>query len=231
MPRCPSSMSESIKDPRELQSIYERRFKRRAAYRNRLWRVLNDSFFQKFVAADATVLDLGCGYGEFINQIRCGKKLGMDLNPQSRLHLAPDVELLAQDCSRPWPIADASLDLIFTSNFFEHLPDKLALRTTVIEAGRCLRPGGRLVALGPNIKYVPGAYWDFWDHFLCLTELSLGEALENNGFRVVESHPRFLPYTTVHAMEFPDILVRLYLSLPPLWRIFGKQFLVVAERT
>ena len=35
-----------------------------------------------------------------------------------------------------------------------------------------------MIALGPNIKYLPGSYWDFWDHFLCLTEMSLGEALE-----------------------------------------------------
>ncbi len=223
-------MSHSIKDPRELQSIYQRRFERRAAYRNRLWQVLNEAFFQRFVAPDATVLDLGCGYCEFINHIRCGRKLGMDLNPESSAQSAPDVELLIQDCSSPWQLPDGSLDVVFTSNFFEHLPDKLALRNSLLQAARCLRPGGRLIALGPNIKYVPGAYWDFWDHFLCLTDLSLGEALENNGFRVVESHARFLPYTTVNVPEFPAALIRFYLASPLLWRLFGKQFLVVAER-
>lgn len=223
-------MSQSIKDPRELQRIYQRRFKRRVAYRNRLWRVLNDGFFQRLIDPGASVLDLGCGYGEFINSIRCGRKLGMDLNPESRTHCAPDVEALIQDCSAPWALPDASLDVVFTSNFFEHLPDKLALRNTLTEAARCLRPGGKVIALGPNIKYVPGAYWDFWDHFLCLTELSLGEAMENNGFRVVESHGRFLPYTTVDLPEFPSGLIRFYLSSPVLWRFFGKQFLVVAER-
>ena len=223
-------MSHSIKDPRELQGIYQRRFESHAAYRRRLWRVLIDSYFQRFVARDAVVLDLGCGYGEFINQIECGRKLAMDLNPDSRSHLAPDVELLVQDCSQPWQLPDASLDVVFTSNFFEHLPDKLALRNCLLEAARCLRPGGALIALGPNIKYVPGAYWDFWDHFLCLTELSLGEVLDNNGFRVVEKHARFLPYTTVNRPEFPSAFIRLYLSCPFLWRLFGRQFLVVAKR-
>jgi SAM-dependent methyltransferase len=223
-------MSDSVKDPLELKSIYERRFKRRTEYRARLWRVLNEAFFQRLIMPDAAVLDLGCGYGEFINQIRCGRKLGMDLNPESRVHLAPDVELMVSDCSKPWPLPDGSLDVVFTSNFFEHLPTKLALRDTFREAARCLRPGGKIIALGPNIKFVPGLYWDFWDHFLCLTELSLGEGLENNGFRVVESHARFLPYTTVNAPEFPSALIRFYLSLPLLWRLFGKQFLVVAER-
>lgn len=110
------------------------------------------------------------------------------------------------------------------------MPDKLALKNTILESARCLKLGGRLIALGPNIKYVQGAYWDFWDHFLCFTEMSLGEALENNGFRIVHSIPRFLPYTTVGMPKFPPGLIRLYLKLPGIWPIFGKQFLVVAEK-
>ena len=87
-----------------------------------------------------------------------------------------------------------------------------------------------MIALGPNIKYLPGSYWDFWDHFLCLTELSLGEALENNGFNLILSHARFLPYTTVNGPDYPAALIKLYLKLPFVWPLFGKQFLVVAER-
>jgi SAM-dependent methyltransferase len=154
----------------------------------------------------------------------------MDLNPKAPEFLDPAVKFIFQDCTKKWPLSDSSLDVVFTSNFFEHLPDKLALKLTLLEAARCLKPGGRLIALGPNIKYVQGAYWDFWDHFLCLTELSLSEALENNGYRVHLSVPRFLPYTTINQPKYPMALVRLYLRLPLLWPLFGKQFLVVAER-
>jgi SAM-dependent methyltransferase len=224
-------MSVSIKDPSELQSIYEHRFTSMLQYRTEVWRVLTGAFFQKYVRSTDAVLDLGCGYGEFINQISCGRKFGMDLNPRSPQFLAKDVTFLQQDCSTPWQLPPDSLDVVFTSNFFEHLPDKLALRNTMQEARRCLRPGGRIIALGPNIKYVQGAYWDFWDHFLCLTEASLGEGLENNGYRVVESHARFLPYSMVNAPQYPVGFVRLYVQMPFLWRIFGKQFLVVAEKS
>jgi SAM-dependent methyltransferase len=223
-------MSNSVKDPTELQSIYEHRFTSMLTYRTAVWQVLTSAFFQKYVRADASVLDLGCGYGEFINHIKCGRKYGMDLNPRSPEFLAKDVKFLQQDCSVRWDLPDACLDVVFTSNFFEHLPDKLSLRNTLQEAQRCLKPGGRLIALGPNIKYVQGAYWDFWDHFLCLTEMSLGEGMENNGYRVVESVPRFLPYSMVEAPQYPLALLRLYLALPVFWRFFGKQFLVVAER-
>lgn len=223
-------MSQSIKDPTELQSIYEHRFTAMLHYRTEVWRVLVDSFFQLYIKPGAAVLDLGCGYGEFINQVRGAQKYGMDLNPRSPEFLDKDVTFLRQDCSTRWNLPDASLDVVFTSNFFEHLPDKLALRNTIREAHRCLKPGGRIIAMGPNIKYVPGAYWDFWDHFLCLTELSLAEGLENNGYRVTEKVGRFLPYSMVNAPRYPVAFLRLYLALPLAWRFFGKQFLVVAER-
>ena len=223
-------MSESFKDPAELQAIYEHRFDSMLRYRMDVWRVLTSSFFQALIRPGDRVLDLGCGYGEFINNVRCAEKFGMDLNPRSREHLAPGVRFLQQDCSARWDLPDGALDVVFTSNFFEHLPDKMTLRETLREAHRCLKPGGSLIALGPNIKYVPGAYWDFWDHFLCLTDMSVGEAMLNNGFRVKRSIPRFLPYSMVSRPRYPLALVRLYLALPLFWRIFGKQFLVIAER-
>jgi len=224
-------MSPSIKEPQELQTIYERRFTAsNAAYRAKLWHVLVTDFFQPMIARDAAVLDLGCGYGEFINHVHCGTRYAMDLNPRAPEHLAPGINFLAQDCSQRWSLPDNSLDAVFTSNFFEHLPDKLALKLCLHEAARCLRPGGRLIALGPNIKYVQGAYWDFWDHFLCLTERSLAEALENNGYVVHRAIPRFLPYTTINQPAYPMTFVRAYLRFPLIWPLFGRQFLVVAER-
>lgn len=220
----------SFKVPSELQSIYQQRFDRKTAYRNRLWQILVRDYFQKLIPPDAAVLDLGAGYGEFINHIRCRERYAMDLNPATAERVAAGVKMIAQDCSAPWALPPDSLDVVFTSNFFEHLPDKHSLRETIIQARRCLQPGGRLIALGPNIRYVPGEYWDFWDHFLCLTERSLGEALEINGFRVTRSIPRFLPYSSVGRPDFPSWMIRAYLALPFLWRFFGRQFLVVAER-
>jgi SAM-dependent methyltransferase len=224
-------MSHSIKDPAELQKIYAHRFTAMQRYRTEVWRVMASSFFQAYVRPTDAVLDLGCGYGEFINNVRCGAKYGMDLNPRSPEFLAPGVAFLQQDCSARWELPDACLDVVFTSNFFEHLPDKLAMRDTLREAHRCLRPGGTLITLGPNIRFVQGAYWDFWDHFLCLTDLSVGEALLNNGFRIRRSVARFLPYTMVNQPQYPLVFLRAYLAMPFLWRIFGKQFLVIAERT
>jgi SAM-dependent methyltransferase len=154
----------------------------------------------------------------------------MDLNPRTQQHLAPEVRFLQQDCSMPWPLPDGELDLVFTSNFFEHLPDKPTLGRTLEQAFRCLKPGGRLIAMGPNIRFTGGRYWDFWDHYLPLTEASLSEGLTTRGFQIEECLPRFLPYTMVGRPRHPLWMLSLYLRLPFLWRWCGGQFLVVAAK-
>jgi SAM-dependent methyltransferase len=214
----------------ELQREYARRFANKAQYRDDVWKVLTADFFQPLIPRDATVLDLGCGWGEFVNNIVAAKKYGMDLNPESRDRLAGEVELFEQDASAEWPLPANSLDCVFTSNFFEHLQSKHDLRRTVEQIYRCLCPGGKLICIGPNIRCLPGSYWDFWDHYLPLTERSLGGMLELVGFDIERSLPRFLPYQMSGRPPAALSLVRLYLKLPFLWPIFGRQFLVIARK-
>lgn len=198
-------------------------------YRNQVWQVLA-GFFAQWIPANGAVLDLGCGHCEFVNNVRAGERFGMDLNPASTQQAAPDVKLLLQNCAEPWDIADDSLDAVFTSNFFEHLFTKSDLRDTLLQARRCLKRGGRIIALGPNIRYLPGEYWDFYDHYLPLTERSLGEVLMETGFTVEEQISRFLPYTMSRGKKQPLWMLRLYLQLKLAWPLFGKQFLVVAQK-
>jgi hypothetical protein len=49
--------------------------------------------------------------------------------------------------------------------------------------------------MGPNIRYAYREYWDYYDHYLPLSHLSLGEGLTQAGFAVERVSPRFLPYT------------------------------------
>ncbi len=223
-------MSSQIPQPEELEHIYARRFDGETAYRLRVWKVLVDHFFSRYIEPEACVLDLGCGYGEFINNIRARRKYAMDMNPGARAFVAEGVTFLEQDSSETWPLPPESLDVVFTSNFFEHLDGKRALCDTLRQAHRCLRSQGRIIAMGPNIRYTKGAYWDFFDHHVPLTELSLKEAMEINGFRTELLVPRFLPYTMVNAPRYPAGFLKVYLSLSFLWHLFGQQFLVIASR-
>jgi len=213
----------------ELRRAYEHRFTRTISYRRDVWRILCRDYFSRFVPKDGVVLDLGSGYGWFINSINCARKFAMELNPGAREWLANDVSFLEQDCSKRWELENSCLDVVFTSNFLEHLASKEHLKWTLHQARRCLRPGGKLIALGPNAKFLAGRYWDFLDHHIALTEQSLSQALELNGFGVEVCVPRFLPYTMVSRTP-PLFLVRAYLRLPFAWRFFGKQFLVMAVK-
>ena len=90
-----------------------------------------------------------------------------------------------------------------------------------------------MVVLQPNIRHVGAAYWDYLDHQIALTDRSVAEALRLAGFEVLERRARFLPYTVTSFRGLPagwvGPLVRLYLRLPFLWRLFGAQSLLVAR--
>lgn len=214
-----------------LKLEYQNRFQGKSEYRKKVWHFLCADFFSRYIPQNSRILDLGAGWGEFINNISAGKKFAMDLNPDTHEHLSADVAFLHQDCSQAWQMDSESLDVVFTSNFLEHISDRNSVEATISEAYRCLKPSGIIIALGPNIKYLPGTYWDFWDHHIPLTDSSVSELFVMNGFRIELSIPRFLPYTMSTGRTPPIFFLRLYLRLPLLWPIFGKQFLIIGRKT
>lgn len=196
----------------------------------RIWKVLCAHFFQPLIGEDRVVVDLACGYGEFINNIRGRKKYAVDLNPDARANVADDVEFCLSRADAIAAIASDSVDVVFASNFLEHLRTKEECDRVLAEVRRMLRPGGRFVIMGPNIRYLAAEYWDFYDHSLPLSHLSLEEGLVQADFEIDCIVPRFLPYTTRSLLPQHPALVALYLKIPLVWRLLGKQFLVVGRK-
>jgi SAM-dependent methyltransferase len=186
--------------------------------------------FARWIPPDATVVDLGAGRCEFLNAIRCGRKIAVDLNPDVRAFAAAEVEILATPSTQLGALDDETVDVVFASNFFEHLEDATELLATLAEVRRVLKPGGRLLVLQPNVRLLGGAFWDFLDHSLPLTEKSLAEAVETAGLVVTEVKTRFLPYTTVGRRLPSARLLGLYLRLRPAQWLLGKQTWMVATR-
>jgi len=87
-----------------------------------------------------------------------------------------------------------------------------------------------LILVGPNIKYVGGRYWDFWGHHIPITEKSISEVLKIYNFKIIKCVPKFLPYAMGSTRPIPLVFLPLYLKIPFLWKIMGKQFLIVAKK-
>ncbi len=215
----------------ELKDLYRNRFPEHAlAEKNALWRVICDVFLSKYVRPTDVVVDIGAGYCEFINNIEAQQKIAVDLNPDVARFANPGTRIINESCTSISALEESSVDVVFMSNFLEHLPDKQLVLQTFVESRRILRPGGKLLILQPNIRFVGGEYWDFFDHHTPLTDRSLVEALELAGLQIEHVIPRFLPYTTRSALPQAAWLVNLYLRVPLAWRVLGKQAFVVARK-
>jgi SAM-dependent methyltransferase len=215
----------------DLAALYRFRFRESERPQKMLiWKTLCEHYFQRLVGDDRIVADLACGYGEFINNIRAAKKYAIDLNPDAPKYLGPDIAFFLSRADKIEGIADGAVDVVFTSNFLEHLKTKEECDAVLAEILRVLKPGGRFIIMGPNIRYLASEYWDFYDHYLPLSHLSLEEGLVQAGYEIESIIPRFLPYTTRSALPQHPLLIALYLKLPIAWRIFGKQFLVVGRK-
>jgi len=213
----------------DLEKIYKRRFGKDVDFRKKMYKLLCNVFFQQYIPKNAVVLDVAAGYCEFINNIKANKKIALDLNPDVKKFADNNVEVILSSSTNMKQVKDESIDVAFTSNFFEHL-DKKDILKTINELHRVLKKDGKLLILQPNIRYCYKDYWMFFDHITPLDDRSLSEALEINGFKVIECKPKFLPYTTKSKLPKSIFLLKIYLRIPLAQNILGKQAFIYAKK-
>ena len=180
------------------------------------------------VPDDGDILELAAGYGDFIRAVPGRRRIAMDLFPGLPDLLPDDVEGIVGDCTDLSRFPDDDFDLLFASNFLEHLewPD---IERVVSEARRVLRPGGRLLLLQPNFRLQPRRYFDDYTHRTIFTDQSLTDFLASQHYRVERCEARFLPLTMKSRLSAGHHLVPYYLRLP--WRPLAGQMLVSAQPT
>ena len=210
--------------------MYAQRFSDADARRKlAVWRELT-RWLQRYVPLEAAVLDLACDRGAFINQIRAAERWAVDVR-DVRQHLDPGVRFVQSDGLSLREVMPAkSMDVVFVSNYLEHLPSADVVIEQLKVVFDLLKPGGRAIVLQPNIRLTGAAYWDFLDHRTALTDKSLEEAGRTAGFQTEELVTRFIPYTTKSRFPQNPWIVRAYLALRPLWPLFGQQSLYVARK-
>ncbi|EKE14828.1 MAG: Methyltransferase type 11 [uncultured bacterium] len=211
-----------------LKNIYKTRFNN-IEERKSIWKVLVKDFFQKFINDDEVVLDIACGYGEFINEINCGKKYAIDLNSDSAKYLNKSITFYCQSSTKIKSIKDNFIDKIFISNFFEHLARE-DINLTIKECHRVLKKGGQILILQPNIRFCANDYWMFFDHVTPIDDRAIEEVFSSHGFQLKKRILRFLPFTTKSNLPKSSIFIKIYLGLPFLWRFFGQQSFLLFEK-
>ena len=212
----------------DYAALYTYRFKDvDQQQRIKVWAPIS-SFVTSLAGEPRKVLDPACGLGEFINSCPAPERWAADLGLDGST-LDPSVTFLSGsffDVDLP----DEHFDLIFLSNVLEHMLDQEQVNHCLVRAKSKLRPGGTIVVMGPNFRYCPKEYFDCADHTVILTHVAVEEHLHTAGFLIHRTVPRFLPYSFRSRLPAWGWTTNAYLKFPPIWRVLGKQFLLVATK-
>jgi 2-polyprenyl-3-methyl-5-hydroxy-6-metoxy-1,4-benzoquinol methylase len=97
----------------------------------------------------STLLDVGCGRGEFLERLPLPiRRCGIDsLAPEE---IPSGIEYRQGDIGGGLPWGDGEFDAIFAGEVIEHLLDTAAF---LAECRRVLRPNGLLILTTPNLAY------------------------------------------------------------------------------
>ena len=110
------------------QVIYTQRFSaEEEVARDLTWDVLVTEFFQHYISPDDTVIDVGAGDGLFIKKIKARRRIAVDLSEHVQALAKSGIEVHQIPADKLIEHIDEKADVIFMSNFLEHLPDKRVL--------------------------------------------------------------------------------------------------------
>jgi hypothetical protein len=194
--------------------------------RDVLWRTLCRHYFDQLIAENNCVLELGAGYGHFINHVRARRRIAVDLWDGFASLLAPGVEGKVGDVTELGFLEPSSVDFAFASNLFEHVSqDSFAKVLRHLQSA--LSPSGTLNILQPNYFYAYREYFDDFTHRTVYTHRSICDFLNANGYQILKCEPRFLPLTIKSRLPVSPFMIRAYLALP--WKPMAKQMFISAQ--
>ena len=211
------------------QRLYEYRFKGvNQKARQEVWDPIAKHIYEA-MGRPAKLLDPAAGRCEFMNSVSAQERWIVDEVDYQEADRSPGIKAVIAN------IFEADLpkdyfDGIFVSNFLEHLNSQEQVSDFLGRMHRIMKSGGVIAVLGPNFKYCCREYFDCADHTIPLTHLAVEEHLYAAGFELEKTVPRFIPFSfRGHRMVSPR-LTSLYLKLPWVWPLFGKQFILFARK-
>ena len=191
-----------------------------------VWKAICE-YLQRFVAPTDTVIDIGAGYCDFINQISARVRYAIDVNPEAARCCAPGVTFLKVESIEQFDFAAGSVDVAMMSNVLEHLwPQQCSALFDRLD--HLLTANGKVIVMQPNYFYAYRRYWDDFTHVRAFSHESLRDFLLSRGYRMLLFEKRFLPFSFKSRLPASYRLTKLYLASP--WKPFAGQMLAVAQR-
>lgn len=197
------------------------------AKRSLVWKVFAP-FLQNKFQIHGSVLDIGCGFGDFINNIQAPRKSALDANAEMKQFLSPEIDFkpgLTSDLKTSFKAND--FDWIFSSNLLEHLT-RDQVTDFFNDCRSLLKDTGSLLIFMPNYRFCSNEYFDDYTHITPISDQSLCDWLRACGYQIEFIHPRFMPFSVKDSkLPITSWLVKLWLLSPfkP-----GKQMLIRATK-
>jgi SAM-dependent methyltransferase len=184
-----------------------------------------------FVLPIFHVLELGCGYGDFIGNMDAKKKTVVEADDYFTEYIRSygnEIDLIHGDVRKVLPgLPSEEYDAVVASNFFEHFSIN-EVEIMLKEIRRILSNNGSIIIIQPNYRFCASKYFDDYTHRTAFSHISFSDLLQVAGFKVSVNIPRFLPFSFKSRFPIFGLLVRLYLSLP--FKPMGAQFLIIARK-
>lgn len=187
-------------------------------------------YLETFIPEDSTVLDIGAGYCDFINNVKAKNKIALDKSVDFKQFVFSGIRTVQSEVTDMSAIENNSVDVLSASNLLEHLDDDELLKT-IGEIRRILKSDGKLILMQPNYRLSYKTYFDDPTHKKIFSDVSLRVFLESHGFEIVLSKPRFLPFSMnsrPSVIPIFSLLIRAYIYSP--LKPFAGQMLFVAKK-
>ena len=187
-------------------------------------------FLDKYIPKDGTVLDIGAGYCDFINNVDAKNRIALDYSPDLNKYAKEGITQINSSVTDMSKVVSNTVDVVFASNLFEHLTD-VELETTMTEVKRVLKKGGRLILMQPNYRLAYKTYFDDHTHKKVFSDTSLETFLLSFDMEIELKKAKFLPFSLKSRPSvipvFP-LLIRAYINSPI--KPFAGQMLFVSKR-
>lgn len=228
---APSPYSQSLNESRLERFVHQ------ATYRHQV------NFIRKNAVTGASILDVGCGSGIFLNvavkQLDALDFYGLDYDHRLLEEASKRVKecKFYQGSAEELPFESNKFDFVTSFHNIEHLYNPEAFIT---EARRVLCPNAYLLLATPNPEsYVAKQLKEMWpasptqrpDHISLKSEVEWRELFENNSFKVVDEGTTFfssLPVVNKTPLKYVNQLFLYFLGSFP-WR-YGEAYQAIFQK-